>query len=170
MYSATLKNVKEENGEKVYQCQKLEWFDEAVIYYTRNHTEFCTQVTECLRSRVAWSDQEVICDIISTLTVQGWEKIREDETPLDFIDRLVDRFATPLQGAQIDVGKIREEFESLMQYAIQFISLATMDYHAAWWRIFHAPTASEWYNGLILSNFCFLFLHPMESLSVFSHK
>lgn len=39
VYSATLKNVKEENGQKVYQCQELKRFDEAVIYYTRNHKE-----------------------------------------------------------------------------------------------------------------------------------
>ncbi len=88
---------------------------------------------------MAWSDQEVIRDIISVLTAPGWEKILEDEAPLDFIDRLVDRFATPLEGAQIDVSKINEEFESLMQYAVQVISLATMDYRAVWWRIFHAP-------------------------------
>ena len=36
-----------------------------------NIEEFCTQVTDCLRSRMAWSDQEVIRDIISVLATQG---------------------------------------------------------------------------------------------------
>ena len=75
--------------------------------------------------------------------------------PLHCIDRLVERFSIPLQGAQVDVSKIKEEFESLLQYAVQFISLATMDYHAVWWRIFHAPTASEWSNVLILVQLLF---------------
>ena len=60
VYSATMKKLKEENGQKVYQCQELKRFDEAELYYTRHHEEFCTQVTECLCSRMAWSDQEVM--------------------------------------------------------------------------------------------------------------
>ena len=155
VYSATMKMLKEENGQKVYQCQELKHFDEAEIYYARHHEEFCTQVTDCLRSRMAWSDQEVIRDIISVLATQGWEKILEDEAPLNCVDRLVERFATPLLGAQADVSQIREEFTSLMQYAVQFISLATMDYRAVWWRIFHAPTAYEWSNALILIQLLF---------------
>jgi hypothetical protein len=40
----------------------------------------------------------------------------------------------PLQGGEVDihVDKVREELESLMQYAVQFISLATMDYRSVW--------------------------------------
>ena len=155
VYAATLKSIKEENGKKVYQCQEVKQFDEAVSYYTKNHEEFCTQVSECLRSRVEWSDQEVIRDIISVLAVQGWEKILQEETPLEFVSRLVDRFAAPLQGVQTDILNIQREFDSLMQYAVQFISLATMDYRAVWWRIFHAPTASEWSNALNLVQLLF---------------
>ena len=64
--------------------------------------------------RVEWSDQEAICDIISILAVQGWEKILEEETPLVFVSRLMDRFAAPLQGAQTNILNIREDFDSLM--------------------------------------------------------
>ena len=79
----------------------------------------------------------------------------EEETPLDSLDRLVERFAIPLQGALADTSKIREEFESVLQYAVHFISLATMDYRSVWWRIFHAPTASEWSNVRILVELLF---------------
>ena len=129
-----------ERREWVYMC-----LDEAESYYARHHEEFCTQVTKCLHSRMVWSDLEVIGDIISVLATQGWEK-----TSLDCVDRLVERFITPLQGAKADVSKIKEEFESLMQYAVQFISLATVEYRAVRWRIFNALTASEWSNVLIL--------------------
>ena len=115
-------------------------------------------MTECLRSRMGWSDQQVIRDIISVLATQGWEKQLEEETPqsLDSLDRLVERFAIPLQGALADSSKIREEFESILQYAVQFISLPTMDYRAVWWRIFHAPAAaSEWSNVRILVELLF---------------
>ena len=77
----------------------------------------------------------------------------------------------------------------MVQYAVQFISLTTMDYHAVWcsmqsssslspqWTIMLYGGASFTHplflSGLMFSswsNFYFLFLHPTESLSVFSHK
>ena len=45
--------------------------------------------------------------------------------------------------------------EILVQYAVQFISVSTLDYREVWWRIFHAPNASEWSNALILANLLF---------------
>ena len=60
IYSATLKNLSEENGKEVYQCQELKTFGEGQSYYERHYKEICAQVTECLRSRMAWLDQQVI--------------------------------------------------------------------------------------------------------------
>lgn len=107
---------------------------------------------------MAWSDREMIRDIITTLATQGWEKILEDDLPLDFIERLAERFATPLQGAQVHLNTIKEEFKFLLQYAVQFISLATIEYRAVWWRIFHSPSASEWSNVLVLVQLLFSLL------------
>ncbi len=42
-----------------------------------------------------------------------------------------------------------------MQYAIQFVTLSTMDYRAVCWRMFNAPAASEWSNVLILVELLF---------------
>ena len=56
---------------------------------------------------MAWSDLEVMQDIISVLATQEWEKILKDEVPLDCIDRLVERFSIPLQGAEVDVSKVK---------------------------------------------------------------
>ena len=147
VYSATMKKL-EENGKR-YQLQELKKFSEAEQYYTRHHGEFCTKIRECLRTRMAWSDQQVMRDVIIVLASQGCEKLLED-VPLDSLDRLVERFVVPLQGASADCSKVKEEFQSILQYAVQYISLSTMDYRAVWWRIFNAPTASEWSNVLTL--------------------
>ena len=155
VYSATLKKLEEENGKKVYQCQELKKFSEVEQYYARHYEEFCVKVKECLWSRMAWSDQQVIRDIISVLATKGWEKLLEEKTLLDNLDRLVERFAIPLQGALADCSKIKEEFKSVLQYAVQYISLSTMDYHTVWWRIFNGPTASEWSSVLILVELLF---------------
>ena len=71
MYSATLKKVEDENGKKVYQCQELKQFCDAEQYYTRHCEEFCRDVSDCLRSRMEWSDHQVMRDIISVLATQG---------------------------------------------------------------------------------------------------
>lgn len=54
-----------------------------------------------------WSDKQVMRDIISTciLATQGWEKIVEEQEPLDFADRLVERFTIPLEGGEADCAK-----------------------------------------------------------------
>ena len=54
--------------------------------------------------------------------------------------------------------------EILVQYAVQFISVSTLDYRAVWWPIFHAPNASEWFNALILANL--LFFLPASNAKV----
>ena len=130
---------------------------------------------ECLRSRMAWSDQEVMRAIICVLATQGWEKILEDEMPLDCIDRLVERFSIPLQGAQVDVSKIKKKNLS------PFCSMQSSSSLSPQWTIM-LYGGTSFTHPLLLSGpmfsscptffffFFFLFLHPTESLSVFSHK
>ena len=38
--------------------------------------------------------------------VRGWEKILKEETRHEFVSQLVDKFAAPLQGAQMNVLNI----------------------------------------------------------------
>jgi len=64
---------------------------------------------------------------------------------------LVQQFSIPLESAWADIGEIHSEFEAVLQYATLYVSLSTFDYRAVWWRLFHAPCASEWVNILILA-------------------
>ena len=98
-------------------------------------------------------------DIISFLATQGWEKVVEEEVSMEFIDRLVDQFSVPLEDAQADISKIRDEFYSVLQYAIQFISLSTLDYTAVCWRLLNVPSSSEWGK-----QFCFF--HCQHTASI----
>ena len=94
-------------------------------------------------------------DIIFVLGTQGWEKAVEEDDSMDTINRIVEQFTVPLQGASANIEVIVPEFVALVQYAVQFISVTTLDHRAVWWRIFHAPNASEWSNALILANLLF---------------
>ena len=79
----------------------------------------------------------------------------EEDDSMDAINRIVERFTVSLQGASANIEVIVPEFVALVQYAVQFISVSTLDYRAVWWRLFHAPNASEWSNALILANLLF---------------
>ena len=90
-----------------------------------------------------FSDHQVMRDIISILATQGWEKKAEDGISLEFVDRLVAKFMISLEDAQADISKVEDEFYSLLQYIIYFVSLATLYYGAVWWRLFKVPSSSE---------------------------
>ncbi len=163
-YAATIKKITlEADGDSVYQGQVLKRFSEAESYFKSHYQEYCTCVTERIRTRLSWSDLELFRDIIVLLGTQGWQKIadeqvdmsEEDGNPLNAIDRLVERFRIPLEKAGAEVSEIPSEFEAIVSYATQFISLSTMDYQSVWWRLFHAPNSPEWSNLLTLSTLLF---------------
>ena len=77
------------------------------------------------------------------------------QDPLNAINRLVETYKVPLEGAGAEIDEICIEFEAMVTYAVQFISLSTLDYQSVWWRLFHAPNSSEWSNILILTTLLF---------------
>ena len=78
----------------------------------------------------------------------------DESDHLEAVDRLVEH-SIPLKKANVCTEEIHSEFESALQYACQYISLSTMEYRAVWWRLFHAPVASEWLNALALVELLF---------------
>ena len=139
------------DGKTEYQCQKLKNFSATKAYYTSHCAEFCSKVTECIKARLYWSNLQQLRDIIFVLATQGWQKAVDENDSLECIDRLVQQFSIPLESAWADIGEIHSEFEAVLQYATLYVSLSTFDYRAVWWRLFHAPCASEWVNILILA-------------------
>lgn len=75
---------------------------------------------------MAWSDTDVMRDIIFVLGSQGWEKTIEEKASMDPISRLVTRFEIPLQGAPANTDEIVGEFTAMIEYVLQFISVSTL--------------------------------------------
>ena len=77
---------------------------------------------------------------------------------MDCITRLTSRFKLPLEHAGAVVEEIRDtcKFNQMMDYAIQYSSLATLDYRNVWWRLFNTPhSLSGWENALTLVELLF---------------
>ena len=77
------------------------------------------------------------------------------KNPLNAIDRLVEGFKVPLEGAEAEVSEICGECEAMVLWAFQFISLSIMEYQSVWWWLFHAQNYSEWSNVLSLVKLLF---------------
>jgi hypothetical protein len=148
-YSNTLAAIcNEDDGSHTYQGQALKRLEETQRYFENHAHEYSFNLKQCLISRLAWSDQQLVRDIITVLATQGWEKLVRECTQLDGLQRIITHFTIPLEGASIDCSKIPEEFQNLMLYAIEFISLSTLEYRSVWWRLFNSPSSSEWSNAL----------------------
>ena len=145
-YSATVKKIVEEEGVPEYQNQVLKKISEAKSYYETNSSEYCLKVTSCIKSRLEWSDMGLIRDIIFMLGTQGWQKLLDEEqatelpvdeqgvsqeNPVGAIDRLVEHFKVPLEGANADLDEIHSEFEAMVSsylYQLWTTNLCGGDY------------------------------------------
>ncbi len=117
-YAATLSKCSQDDGDTVYQCQQLQKFSEAQSYYSSKYKEYCRSVSHRIKSRLSWSDLQVMRDIIFFLSSHGWEKLVEEESDMAAIDRLVQRFDAPLQAAQANTDVIKAEFRDMIAYAV----------------------------------------------------
>ena len=90
-FAATIKKITSEQRDKLYQCQVVKKLSDAQSYYQNHFKEYCSQVTECLRSRLKWYDMQLMRDIIFVLRTQGWEKAVEEDDSTDAINRIVER-------------------------------------------------------------------------------
>ena len=92
------------------------------------------------------------------LSSHGWEKATEEDNNLAAIERpIVERFATPLLGAEADTNVIKEEFANMIEYAVQYMATSTLVYHLVWLTLFHAPNSAliSWSTALILAELLF---------------
>lgn len=151
-YAATVSKCNtEEDGSTVYQIQKLKRYSEAESYFSSNYEEYCHNVSRCIKSKLSWTDLDLMRDIIFMLSSHGWEKSIQEEDDFAAIDRLVIRFTLPLQAAQADTTVIKAEFGNMIEYAVQYIDTTSLDYRSVWWRLFHASCSAKWSNVLILA-------------------
>ena len=90
-YAATMRKIVKEGEDDdctMYQCQKLKKFSGAVSFYSSKHEEYACAVAKCIKSRLSWSDMDLMWDIIFMLSTHGWKKALEENNDMAAIDRL----------------------------------------------------------------------------------
>ena len=154
-YAKVCANCEEEDGSVIYQCQILKNFSEAQTFYSSKYQEYSTAVNDHITSRLSWYDMQLMRDIIVMLSSHGWEKLVLEGNDLSTIERLTERFNTPLQHAKANINDIKPEFAAMIEYATEFVAISSLHYQSVWWRMFHAPNSSDWTNALKLAEILF---------------
>ena len=136
------------------------------MHFTSHSQEYCTSITACLKSRLAWSDLEFIQDVILVLGTQGWQKIidEEDNTDLDesatgatsscsdVITRLTTRFRIPLEAVGAEIGLVHGEFQEI-SHPFQVLIIKQCGGNC--------PDATNWTN--VLLTLALLFTLPVSN-------
>ncbi len=116
-----------------------------------------------MKNRLEWTDLEFIRDVVIILATQGWEKLIEKQDHVEqpvpnyvsAINHLGLKFKIPLVASGVVVASILQEFQDIILYATEFISLSSTNYQTVWWKIFHSPNAASWTNALKLAQLLF---------------
>lgn len=70
-YARVCAKCEEEDDSIIYQCQTLEKFSEAQLFFLSNYEEFCSTVNDHITSRLSWNDMQLMRDIIVVLSSHG---------------------------------------------------------------------------------------------------
>ena len=106
---ATYKAVIQKCDSEVYQLQELKNFSVATQYLENNGDSYCRKISDCVKSRLKWSDVDMMRAMITVLNPQGWEKLlSQNDDSLDKINILVRKFETPLTGVGAIVDDIQK--------------------------------------------------------------
>jgi len=54
-------------AQKMHQSSHLNQFDAAKLHFDEHHTLYCSKVCDCMKSRLAWTGLDMLCDIILVL-------------------------------------------------------------------------------------------------------
>ena len=121
---------------------------------------------ETLRSRLEWSDGELLRSAISFLDTQTWCRAKEDvidevKVALEYI---ISNFRLPLEVKHVQLAGIHDKVEEIVHYAKQYMNVEKQPYQKVWYKLHIAPDMQKWVNVLAICEL--LFSLPFSNGSV----
>ena len=135
------------------------------------------RLSDCMQDRLKWSDTRMLRSVLAFLDSKGWQKIGDARNPaihkssssssddeqqdevvrevLSAVDYIVERFRAPLQAKGADIFSLREETQSILQYARQHLPIVSEPYRKIWYYLHASPNAGQWKNALLLCELVF---------------
>ena len=109
MVKKVLSRVNENNGTFGYLQADLVAYPDAVAYFRAHHQEYSQSIEACLKQRMGSQETDMLTHALTILATQGWGR---SETPFFLypaLEYLPERFAAPLQHANIDTALLQGE-------------------------------------------------------------
>ena len=156
MVKKVLSRVNENNGTFSYQGADLVAYADAIAYFRAHHQEYSQSIEACLKQRMSSQETDMLTHALTVLATQGWERSETPSFGYPALEYLSERFAAPLQHANIDTALLQGEWDNLVGYGKDYLNLATEENNVIWWKLFNSPSAKEWANilGLVEMLFC----------------
>ena len=141
---------------KFTNYKNLKTFQWLHKYFENNGGSYCRKISDCVKSRLRWSDVDMMRAMITVLNPQRWERLlSQNDDSLDKINILVRKFETPLTGAGAIVDDIQTQFVAMIGFACRYIAIHTLHYRSVWWRLFNSPQKKYWGSVLVLAELLF---------------
>lgn len=153
--------IKEESDGFVYQGASLQGYSSRILQECAKHAlADLRRLDEEMRSRLEWSDVQMLRSILVFLDTQSWCKRADSEDDdLDEINAAVEyitsHFREPLEAAGTTLSSIRDEIEEVVDYARKYLNIGTESYQNIWYKLHVAPDVAKWPNVLVLCELLF---------------
>ena len=135
-----MSQVRSTSDGMTYQGTRIVHYDKGIAFQTAKKDEFFGLASACLKNHIKSHHSELLKDILTLLTTQGWEKLTTDFADAA-LRHLSDRFAVPLDKAGVDLSMLQEEWNDLVDYARRYLNLVQEPSQVIWWKLFNASIA-----------------------------
>lgn len=163
-------------NENEYQGATLKHCNETMLKSCKDQAlADVRRLEEKMRERLEWSDVKLLRAILIFLDTQTWRPVvaaaREsgesasdsEDSPedkslseiLSAVEIIATTFREPLEASGTNVLQLQDETAEVVEYARNYLSIESEDYHKVWYKLHVCPDASRWKNVLVLCELAF---------------
>ena len=121
--SKVLSRIKQDNEECTYQGADIKLYDQGLSFVKSNYIEWVEAVASCLRCRIKTEHTELLTHAVTLLATNGWERSEDPSFGHTALDEVCSWFHVPLEYANIDSSLVREEWDDMVEYGKQYLTL-----------------------------------------------
>ena len=140
----------DDSSNVTYQGADLYSHTQSMSFMKSNYASWVTAVDTCLVKRLKIQEEElvILTHAVTLFATHGWERSSSPSFGHASLEAICNWFTIPLEKASIDVTLIQQEWDDMVEYAKQYLSLVQDDYKVVWWKIFNSVDAKSWHNVL----------------------
>ena len=156
-----------------YQGATLKHLNEATLKSCKDQAlADVSRLEGKMRERLEWSDVKLLRTILVFLDTQTWHPVvtaamdsdaESESSPedkpltevLSAVELIATTFQEPLEAVGVSCLVLQDEVAEAVEYARNYLSIETEQYHKVWYKLYVSPDVTKWSNVLVLCELCF---------------